>query len=134
MSEFRSFAEPVQPNWQGLVDDILRKGTPDRAYHIELFHDGEVAEAIIDRFDVAAGLDPGDPEYGISKGRLLPDHKLLGPEEVTSETAERLAQSLVLIHGGMAQNVGPILEMVTESKISTISGPGTIFLLSNRIL
>ena len=30
------------------------------------------------------------------------------------ETRERLQQSLVLVHGGMAQNVGPILEMVTE--------------------
>jgi hypothetical protein len=27
---------------------------------------------------------------------------------------ERLQESLVLVHGGMAQNVGPILEMVTE--------------------
>ena len=26
----------------------------------------------------------------------------------------RLQESLVLVHGGMAQNVGPILEMVTE--------------------
>jgi hypothetical protein len=56
----------------------------------------------------------GDPEYGISKGRLLPEHQILGKEELHPEITERLAESLVLIHGGMAQNVGPILEMVTE--------------------
>lgn len=55
-----------------------------------------------------------DPEYGISKGRLLPQHRILGDGELHPEIAERLAKSLVLIHGGMAQNVGPILEMVTE--------------------
>jgi galactokinase/mevalonate kinase-like predicted kinase len=65
-----------------------------------------------------------DPEYGVSRGRLLPAHRLIGgrnsgaslPE--TTQPAplpfqEALAQSLVLVHGGMAQNVGPILNMVT---------------------
>lgn len=56
----------------------------------------------------------GDPEYGISKGRLLPQHHILGDGHLHAEIAPRLADSLVLIHGGMAQNVGPILEMVTE--------------------
>ena len=56
----------------------------------------------------------GDPEFGISRGRLLPDHQILGPQEVSPETREQLQQSLVLAHGGMAQDVGPILEMVTE--------------------
>lgn len=56
----------------------------------------------------------GDPEAGISKGRLLPQHHILGDGDLHPEIAERLAGSLVLIHGGMAQNVGPILEMVTE--------------------
>jgi hypothetical protein len=55
-----------------------------------------------------------DPEYGISKGRLLPDHTILGNDEVTKETREMLQDSLVIVHGGMAQDVGPILEMVTE--------------------
>ena len=56
----------------------------------------------------------GDPEFGISRGRLLPDHQILGPQEVSPETRQQLQQSLVLVHGGMAQDVGPILEMVTE--------------------
>ncbi|MGA3027161.1 MAG: UTP--glucose-1-phosphate uridylyltransferase [Bryobacteraceae bacterium] len=56
----------------------------------------------------------GDAEYGISRGRLLPNHRILPPSEVTAETRAQLQASLVLVHGGMAQDVGPILEMVTE--------------------
>jgi galactokinase/mevalonate kinase-like predicted kinase len=54
----------------------------------------------------------GDPEFGISRGRLLPRHEMI--ENETSEFHRALADSLILIHGGMAQNVGPILNMVTE--------------------
>ena len=35
-------------------------------------------------------------------------------EDASDETRQKLQDSLVLVHGGMAQNVGPILEMVTE--------------------
>ncbi|HWC99492.1 MAG TPA: UTP--glucose-1-phosphate uridylyltransferase [Candidatus Sulfopaludibacter sp.] len=56
----------------------------------------------------------GDPEFGVSRGRLLPDHQIFGADEVTPATREKLQHSLVLVHGGMAQDVGPILEMVTE--------------------
>lgn len=56
----------------------------------------------------------GDPEYGISRGCLLPTHKILEGDQLHPEINERLSKSLVLMHGGMAQNVGPILEMVTE--------------------
>lgn len=57
---------------------------------------------------------PGDPEHGVSRGRLLPAHGLLAGPALHPEFGERLRQSLILVHGGMAQNVGPILEMVTE--------------------
>ncbi|MGO8756617.1 MAG: UTP--glucose-1-phosphate uridylyltransferase [Terracidiphilus sp.] len=56
----------------------------------------------------------GDPEFGVSRGRLLPNHRILPETEVGAQTRERLQESLVLVHGGMAQDVGPILEMVTE--------------------
>ena len=56
----------------------------------------------------------GDPEWGVSRGRLLPEHELLGPERVSPQVREAFANSVVLVHGGMAQDVGPILEMVTE--------------------
>jgi hypothetical protein len=58
--------------------------------------------------------EPGDPEYGVSRGRLLPQHHILTKEEASDRVRQQLQDSLVLVHGGMAQNVGPILEMVTE--------------------
>ena len=57
---------------------------------------------------------PTDAEYGISRGCLLPRHTLLGPDQIPPEARRALQDSLVLVHGGMAQNVGPILEMATE--------------------
>jgi len=57
---------------------------------------------------------PGDPEYDISRGCLLPRHTLLGLDAISAGVRRSLQESLVLVHGGMAQNVGPILEMVTE--------------------
>ncbi|MEW6751163.1 MAG: UTP--glucose-1-phosphate uridylyltransferase, partial [Candidatus Latescibacterota bacterium] len=57
---------------------------------------------------------PDDPEHGVSRGRLLPGHAVFTAEEVTPQTRRALQDSLVLVHGGMAQNVGPVLEMVTE--------------------
>ena len=77
------------------------------------------------------GAAPGDPEWGVSRGRLLPAHSLLNtppPREAPAEDAaipnpfpEALANSLVLVHGGMAQNVGPILNMVTAKYL--LRGP-----------
>lgn len=55
-----------------------------------------------------------DPEYGISRGRLLPEHRILDREDVPESSRASLMESLILVHGGMASNVGPILEMVTE--------------------
>ena len=56
----------------------------------------------------------GDPEHGISRGRLLPNHHLFMEDEAPTALLHALEKSLVLVHGGMSQNVGPILEMVTE--------------------
>ena len=56
----------------------------------------------------------GDPEFGTSKGSLLPKHEILTGDKVHPEFYDRITNSLVLMHGGMASNVGPILEMVTE--------------------
>lgn len=55
-----------------------------------------------------------DPEYGVSNGCLLPCHYLLSKEEIPDEIENKIVDSMVLIHGGISQNVGPILEMVTE--------------------
>lgn len=56
----------------------------------------------------------GDVEHGSSNGRLLPRHTLLGTDRISESARQQLEASLVVVHGGMAANVGPILEMVTE--------------------
>ena len=56
----------------------------------------------------------GDAEFGISRGTLLPNHRIFSKSEISEVTRQRLQDSLVLVHGGMAQDVGPLLEMVTE--------------------
>ncbi|MFZ9090739.1 MAG: UTP--glucose-1-phosphate uridylyltransferase, partial [Planctomycetaceae bacterium] len=58
--------------------------------------------------------EEGDPEWGISRGRLMPSHHVFTENEISAEARKRLQESLILVHGGMAQNVGPVLEMVTE--------------------
>ena len=58
--------------------------------------------------------EPGDVEYGQSRGCLLPRHTLLGSDLLPESARRKLQDSLVVVHGGMAANVGPILEMVTE--------------------
>ncbi len=61
-----------------------------------------------------AVAEPGDPEFGTSHGRLLPRHTLLGLDDIGPQARERFRRGVVLVHGGMSQNVGPILELVTE--------------------
>jgi hypothetical protein len=61
-----------------------------------------------------AAAKEGDPEFGLSRGRLMPTHHVFNECEAPADVRRKLQESLVLVHGGMAQNVGPILEMVTE--------------------
>jgi hypothetical protein len=56
----------------------------------------------------------GDVEWGTSRGRLLPSHTLLSNAAFGEAAQQSLEESLVVVHGGMSANVGPILEMVTE--------------------
>jgi UDP-N-acetylglucosamine pyrophosphorylase/galactokinase/mevalonate kinase-like predicted kinase len=56
----------------------------------------------------------GDAEFGISRGCLLPEYEFFSNNEISKEIEERIVKSMVLVHGGISQNVGPILEMVTE--------------------
>ena len=57
---FYGVENPYKPNWEGFVDAIMKNETPDRVYHIELFLDGEIQNAIAERFGLNDGLDPAD--------------------------------------------------------------------------
>ena len=58
-----SLSPAPAPNWQGLVDCIMRKGTPDRVYHIELFLDREIQDEIAERYGLYDDLQAADPAY-----------------------------------------------------------------------
>jgi galactokinase/mevalonate kinase-like predicted kinase len=61
---------------------------------------------------VPAGSE--DPEYGVSRGRLLPDYRVLTREELPEGIDDILRKSIVLVHGGLSRDVGPVLELVTD--------------------
>jgi len=63
MTRFRGLQKAFKPNPAGLIDNIRRKGTPDRVYYIELFQDAEIANAVAEQFDLTARLDRSDPDY-----------------------------------------------------------------------
>lgn len=76
MTRYAGLETPPEPNWPGLVDNILRKGTPDRAYHIELFHDAEIRDAIAERFGLLDGVAADDPDR--ERKKLIAVNRLCG--------------------------------------------------------
>ena len=63
MAAYEGLRRPFVPDWPGLIDNILRQGTPRRAYHIELIVDREIQDAIVQRFDLLGGLKADHPDY-----------------------------------------------------------------------
>lgn len=57
------FSREVTPSWDGLKRCVLREGAPDRVYHIELFLDPEMQDAVAKRFGLLKDLNPADPYY-----------------------------------------------------------------------
>lgn len=70
----------ITPNWEGLVDCILRKGTPERVYHLELFLDQEVQDAICEGYGLSKNLDSGDPYVDLQ--RMVAIQRFLGYDYV----------------------------------------------------
>lgn len=82
MSRFPGLERPHEPDWQALVDTILRKGTPKRVHHIELFHDGEIRDAIAERFGLLEGLRSDDPHF--HQKRLIAVNRFCGFDHVST--------------------------------------------------
>ena len=70
----------VKPDWEGFLSCIMRQGPPDRVYHIELFLDQEVQDAVCERFDLLQGVDPDVPFF--SEERKLRVQRFLGYDYV----------------------------------------------------
>ena len=60
---YEGLSSPIDTNWRGLVDTIQRRGTPSRVFHMELFQDAEIRDAVAERFGLTDDLDPNDPHY-----------------------------------------------------------------------
>ncbi|MCX7590614.1 MAG: hypothetical protein N2255_03190 [Kiritimatiellae bacterium] len=71
----------TQPDWVSFRDCILRKGTPRRVHYIELFLDPELAETLVELFDLADCLDRNDPFFDLRKHLRL--QRFLGYDYVT---------------------------------------------------
>ena len=67
MPTLKGLEQKFQPDWPGLVANLLRRGTPPRVFFMELFQDAEIRNAIAERFDLTRGLDPADPDFGRKK-------------------------------------------------------------------
>ena len=50
----------------------------------------------------------------MSRGCLLPEHNVFSRDRISKDVEDKIVNSLVLIHGGISQDAGPVLEMVTE--------------------
>ena len=74
------FSGSVTPDWEAFVACIRRQGTPWRVHFIELFLDGEVQDAICERFGLLHGLDPADAHFG--EQRQIAIQRFLGYDYV----------------------------------------------------
>ena len=63
LDTFKPFTDVGRLDYEGLIRNIRREGTPDRVYFIELFQDREIENAIDERFGVTSGLDRNAPDY-----------------------------------------------------------------------
>jgi uroporphyrinogen decarboxylase len=66
MSDFE-VSGPIRPDWEALRDCILRKGTPSRVHHIELFLDAEIQDAICKRYHLLDDLDMDHEDFAFQR-------------------------------------------------------------------
>ncbi|MHB0999902.1 MAG: uroporphyrinogen decarboxylase family protein [Armatimonadota bacterium] len=59
----RYFSIPVEPDFNALKDNLLRKGTPKRVHYLDLYQDMEIKELLIQRYGIDDHLDKGSPDY-----------------------------------------------------------------------
>jgi len=82
MTQFPGLARKPQPDWKALLANLRRQGRPGRMFHMELFHDGEIAEAIVERFDLMAGVGRDDPDY--ERKKLIAVNRFTGMDYVVA--------------------------------------------------
>lgn len=66
----------IEPDIEGLIDVIRRRGTPKRVHNIELFLDAEVKEIICERFGIGDDIEDDEPFAALKRDVEL--HRFLG--------------------------------------------------------
>ena len=52
---------PVKPDYEALLANLRREGTPKRVHYLELFLDGEIKQSIISRYGIGSDISQDDP-------------------------------------------------------------------------
>ena len=81
MSTFASFTAKHSLDYEGLIRNLRREGTPRRVFFIELFQDRAIEDAIDRQFGVTAGLDRNKSEFEWE--RTIAIQRFLGYETVS---------------------------------------------------
>lgn len=118
---WQNLAQKVQPDWEGFVRCLRAGGKSRRVHHIELFLDGEIEQAICERFDLTAGLDRGD-KFLFERQRSIALRRFLGYDYVhvgvggidfplrwhqaddTAELARKGGRGFIDLHAGPITN------------------------------
>ena len=69
---------PVRLDYEGLLSNLRREGTPSRVFSMELFLDEEIQLEIALRFGTSSSLDPNDPYY--QQKTMISLYRFLGYE------------------------------------------------------
>ncbi len=64
---YRGICAEFQPDYEGLIDTLTHKGTPKRVYHMELFQDPQIQNAIFERFELGNSIQESDPYFEYKK-------------------------------------------------------------------
>lgn len=79
-------ASNIQPDWREFVACLRRERTPARAHFIELIIDGEMQDAVCERYGLLDDLERGDPVFAyrrqIALQRFLGYDYVLAPNSV----------------------------------------------------
>lgn len=86
MTRFEGLQRPQAPDAEALIANLLRKGTPRRVHHMELFHDAEIRHAIAERFDLLPDVAPDHPDR--ERWILLNVNRFVGFDHVSASLGD----------------------------------------------
>ena len=81
----------IEPDFDSLQNNLLRKGTPLRVHYIELYQDWEIKARVADRFGLENDLERNDPHFTLK--REISIQRFLGYDVVSGALEPQLAFS-----------------------------------------